>query len=343
MRPREGEVLHLGRRAGVADGDGVAGRGLPPHERERDRAVGGGDRDARQAADLLLAEPQHGSGGDRLGQAEAAQVAVRLAPVVEAGDRLLPDVAALAERHGALVEAGLLRDHAVIEVDAVARAAALDPHDLGGLLADLGDAERARHDRLRSSRGEHVDADVGRHEQDRDAGDLGTAVGVLVDEVLGAGDAPRVGADERQQRGLQRSLVDFDVAPELVAPNHVEQLLQGDALGVEQQLAAGVEHAQVAEHLALVREERGVAAAARHEPLDVVGDLALEERLGLGSGERELAALGAVDEAARVGQHVGVGDGGHPSARIRDVALGLGALALAQRSLTRASRRSTSC
>jgi len=30
-----------------------------------------------------------------------------------------------------------------------------------------------------------------------------------------------------------------------------------DALGVEQQLGAGVEHAQVAEHLPLGREERG--------------------------------------------------------------------------------------
>ena len=38
------------------------------------------------------------------------------------------------------------------------------------------------------------------------------------------------------------------------------------------------------------------------ERLDVVGDLAVQELLGLGAGERELAALGAVDEAAALGQ-----------------------------------------
>jgi hypothetical protein len=45
-----------------------------------------------------------------------------------------------------------------------------------------------------------------------------------------------------------------------------------------------------------VGQERGVAAGPRLEPLDVVGHLAVQERLGLGTGERELAALGAIHD-----------------------------------------------
>ena len=124
--------------------------------------------------------------------------------------------------------------------------------------------------------------------------------------------------DQRQQPQLERALVELNVAPELVAADHVEELLQRDALGVEQQLVAQVEHPHVAEHLALVREEGGVAAAPRLERLDVVRDLAVQEVLRLRAGQRELAALGAVDETAGLGQRPvpGVGDDGHV-ARIR--------------------------
>ena len=108
---------------------------------------------------------------------------------------------------------------------------------------------------------------------------------------------PRARPDQRQQPALERALVQLDVAAELVAPDHVEQLLQRDPLGVEQQLVAEVEDPQVAEHLALVGEERGVAAVPGVERLDVVGHLAVQELLGLGTGQRELAALGAVDQA----------------------------------------------
>jgi hypothetical protein len=83
--------------------------------------------------------------------------------------------------------------------------------------------------------------------------------------------------------------------------DHREELLQDAALAVEQQLVAGVEDPQVAEHLPLVREEGGVAAASLAQPLDVVGHLAVQEHLRLRAGERELAALGAVDEE-RVGR-----------------------------------------
>jgi hypothetical protein len=89
----------------------------------------------------------------------------------------------------------------------------------------------------------------------------------------GAREPARVGPDQRQQPGLERALVQLDVHPELVAADHVEQPLQGRALGVEQQLVAGVEDPQVALHLALVGQERGVGAGAGDQRLDVVGDL----------------------------------------------------------------------
>ena len=62
-------------------------------------------------------------------------------------------------------------------------------------------------------------------------------------------------ADEREQTALQRALVQFDVVAQRVAADHVEERLQRDALGVEQQFGGGwarIEHAQVTEHLALL-------------------------------------------------------------------------------------------
>ena len=63
-------------------------------------------------------------------------MAVWLAAVVQARDRLLTDVAALRERHRALVQIRLLRDHGLVEVEAEARAAVLDAHALGNLVGD---------------------------------------------------------------------------------------------------------------------------------------------------------------------------------------------------------------
>ena len=76
----------------------------------------------------------------------------------------------------------------------------------------------------------------------------------------------------------------------------LEQRLQREALGVEQPLAGGGEDAQVAQHLALRGQERRVATLAVGERLDVVGHLAVEERLAIHAREGELAPFGAVDE-----------------------------------------------
>ncbi len=88
------------------------------------------------------AAPSPRSAGSR--QAQAAQVAVRLALVVQPGDGLLADVAALREAHGALVDAGLLGDRVAVHVEAEARPAGLDPQALGGLLGDRLDARAPR-------------------------------------------------------------------------------------------------------------------------------------------------------------------------------------------------------
>jgi len=61
-------------------------------------------------------------------------VTVGLAAVEQASDRLLADVAALREADRALVETRFLRDRRVVEVKAIARAPALDAHDLGRVL-----------------------------------------------------------------------------------------------------------------------------------------------------------------------------------------------------------------
>ena len=79
-----------------------------------------------------------------------------------------------------------------------------------------------------------------------------------------------LGAQQRQQTALQRALVQLHRVADAEAAHHVEQLLQGDALGVEQDLVSRVEDADVAEHLALGGEEGGVAAGPGRQRLDVV-------------------------------------------------------------------------
>ena len=133
-----------------------------------------------------------------------------------------------------------------------------------------------------------------------------------------AGDRVGLRADQRQQAALERALVQLDPIADLEAADHVEQRLQGHALGVEQQfrwgravarrgwrlrrdlpgLLADGQDPQVAEHLALVRQERRVATLAGAQVEQFVGHLAVEELQRIGSGQGQLAALGAVEHAA---------------------------------------------
>src|SRR3954468_7369699 len=93
----EREVGDLGGQLAVADREPIAGCGLTPDDREADRAEGRGEAARAERPDLLLAQPKRLSFGRRRAQAQAAQGPVWLAPVVQAGDRLLADVAALLE------------------------------------------------------------------------------------------------------------------------------------------------------------------------------------------------------------------------------------------------------
>ncbi len=97
------------------------------------------------------------------------------------------------------------------------------------------------------------------------------------------GDRHGLRTDQREEPALQRALVQLHVIADAKPMQQVEELLEGDPLSVEQQLIAGVEDAQVAEHLALLGEKGGVAARSTHQHLDVVADLALEKCLGLRS------------------------------------------------------------
>jgi len=230
---------------------------------------------------------------------------------MQARDGLLAHVAALGEADRALVEARLLGDDRFVEVHAVARAPVLDAQHVGRGLVDL-------HRALVQQRGPHalgvravaddVDPQVGADEADRRAGDVGACVRVLRARHR-PGERVRVGPDEREQPTLKGALVQLAVEADLEPPQGVEERLEGGSLAEQEQLVAGwadIDHPQVSEHLALVGQQRGVTAAAGRERLDLVADLAVEERLGIGPGERELAARGAVHQRDGLG-HGGVG------------------------------------
>src|SRR5437588_619613 len=110
----------------------VARRSLAANDRERDRAEHRRDGDRSDGAHSAAVEPQLVPAGGWLRQPEPAEMAVRLALVVQPGDRLLAHVAALREAHGALVESGLLGDGVGVEVEAEARAPGLDAQAFGG-------------------------------------------------------------------------------------------------------------------------------------------------------------------------------------------------------------------
>jgi len=155
--------------------------------------------DARDRAEQALTERELGAHREwprSVGHAQSAQVPVRLAAIVQPRDRLLSDVAALRERHGALVEPGLLGDHGVVEVDAVARTAVLDPQRLGRRLGHgrgAGGLERGAYALGRVGLAEDVDPGVGPDRADSDAADLGRDVRMLLRAEHGS--TPAIAAD----------------------------------------------------------------------------------------------------------------------------------------------------
>src|SRR5215207_4631609 len=124
----------------AADGEPVPDLRFAPDDRQRDRTQGGGEAGASDPADLALAEQERLTGLGGAAQPEPPQRAVRLATVVQARHRLLPDVAALLEVDRPLHDADLGGHRLGPHVEAEAGPPGLDPEDLCRLLADLGDA-----------------------------------------------------------------------------------------------------------------------------------------------------------------------------------------------------------
>ena len=239
-------------------------------------------------------------------------MAVRLAAEVQPRDRLLADVAALLERDRAGVEPGLLRDHGVVEVGAVARPAGLHAADLERRARSPGrrprrSARRPRppcraRRRGRRRRGRSRSAAPSRRRPARRGG-RARARAARPHPPRGARPAPRATA----ARDSRVRLCSSTSRPSLKRRIMLKSSCSVPRSRVEQQLVARVEDPQIAEHLALVRQEGGVAALAGDERLDVVRDLAMEELLGLGTAEGQLAPLGAVDDRAPLVERVQCG------------------------------------
>src|SRR5581483_10330243 len=106
--PLKRRVDHLGGDGGLADLHPRPRLCLAPDDGEGDRPVGGGEDRRSDPADLSVPEPDLVSVGHGRLEPQAAQMAVRLAPVVQARDGLLADVAALGEAHRTLIDPRLL-------------------------------------------------------------------------------------------------------------------------------------------------------------------------------------------------------------------------------------------
>src|SRR6185503_10631463 len=105
-------------------------------------------------------------------------------------------------------------------------------------------------------------ADVRAHEEPEVGADA-----VVLTRLRGQSPQWRPRTDQREQAELERALVKLGVEADVEAPQRVEQGLQRGALAQEQQFVAGVEYAEVGEHLALGGEQRRVAAGPRLERL----------------------------------------------------------------------------
>ena len=190
----------------------------------------------------------------------------------------------------------------VVEVEAVARAPGLDAQDLRGGLGHDGDVEGAADALGVLGRADDVDAEVGGDEQRRRRRRAARGGWRARGRARPPAACAACGPTSESSACWSVRLCSSASQPTAPRRSVSNSACSADALGVEPELVVGVEHPQVGQHLALVGQQRRVAAAAGDQRLDVVGDLAGEQLLGLRPRERELAALGAVDERDLLGQ-----------------------------------------
>ena len=117
------------------------GRRLAADERQRDRPEPGETTALPTRPTAARRSRARRPAATGAAQPQPPQLTVRLAAVVQPRDRLLADVAALRERHRALVEPGLLGDHACRRGRCRSAGGRARPAALGG---GLGDRRRAR-------------------------------------------------------------------------------------------------------------------------------------------------------------------------------------------------------
>ena len=205
-------------------------------------------------------------------------MAVRLAPVVEARDRLLADVAALAEADGALVDPGLLRDRLGRHLAPEPRPAGLHPGDLGGGGVDRarrrprrGAAERRRRPRGGRSgrgRGRLRPRAPRRRRSDTSRWACSDRSGPMPVSAAAAGPITESTA------WLVGEVLELDLAARRDrAPGGRRARPARPARSRAGARPGRPEHAQVGLHLALAVEQGGVAALPGLERRDVVGEL----------------------------------------------------------------------
>ena len=246
--------------------------------------------------DLALAESQREPRSRRPGEPQPAQVAVRPALVEEPRDGLLADVTALREAHRALVQPGLLGDHRVVEVDAVARPARLDAQDLG---VGLARSPRRPPPRARRApapcRPPPHSTSTPRSVAISRTGAPAISAGAFASS--SAGRAPerprRRGCPARAARAARSGACACPAArrSRRARGGSRRRRPAARALHVEQQFVARVEDAQVAEHLALRRQHRSEHAVPGLERLDLVRDDPVQRGARLGAADREPAAV----------------------------------------------------
>ena len=277
----ERQVDHPSRNAIFTYGQLRPWLGLAAHDRQADRAEGGGDAGAAEPADLLLAQPQ----ARRPAAARPLSSSPRRSPVgtalvVEAGDRLLADVAALGEADRALDDAGLGGHRLGAHLGAEARRPGLDPHDLGGLGGDLdragarsGRRADARRRLTAAIRSTPTSVPTARHSTPPTA--------VASQAFSGSAGVPAISTlrgpiRERIARSAVRSAI--ATSRPIVYIFRWRRAASSASGSVSSQISfgRGAQHPHVGLHVALAVQQRRVLALAGLERLDVVGQLPLQ-------------------------------------------------------------------